>query len=49
LPEQPVVGGATAAFLTTAVGTEVALLEPSLFVAVTRTRSVVSRSTPFSA
>ena len=41
-------GGLTGASLTTAVGTDVAELEPSPFFAVTRTRSVLPESTVFS-
>src|SRR5262249_56322366 len=44
---QPVAGGFGVA-LTTGVGTDVALAEPLAFFAVTRTRSVLSESTPFS-
>ena len=43
-----VVGGGAAAAFTTALGTDVALADPSLFFAVTRTRIVLPASTPFS-
>src|ERR1051325_7042396 len=42
-----VVGGGAGAALTTAVGTDVADAEPSLFFAVTLTRMVLPESTPF--
>jgi hypothetical protein len=43
-PAQPVGAGAVATRIT-AVGTDVAFADPSLFVAVTRTRSVLPTST----
>ena len=44
-----VVGGGCGAAFTTAVGTDVEVAEPALFVAVSRTRSVLPTSTCFSA